>query len=183
MTSDQLFVLPDFTGLSSLVDFKDSLVYDSLVSSTLEGVASNVSLGDTNVAIPGRLLGCVDVYVEANASAYTVDTIKEVYKLMFINDEPPRAIRPNNTFALSKPTFLLEELIGLEEFGCTKRAVFQPHVVNPSSVVYSKKWTCVLDASICLNKYCVHRKTRFSDLSCIPLLLKKGDYMMVHINL
>ena len=37
------------------------------VSSTLEGVASNVSLGDTNVAIPGRLLGCVDLYIEANA--------------------------------------------------------------------------------------------------------------------
>ena len=37
MASDQLFVEPDFTELSSLVDFKDSLVYDSLVSSTLGG--------------------------------------------------------------------------------------------------------------------------------------------------
>ena len=93
-------------------------------------------MGDTNVAILGRLLGCV----EANASAYTVDTIKEGYKLMFINYEPPpRAIRPNNKFTLNKPTLLWEELIRLEELGCTKRAFFQPHVVNPSSVVYSKK--------------------------------------------
>ena len=54
-----------------------------------------------------------------------------------------------------------------------KMGVFvQPHVVNPSSVVYSNKWACVLDASICLNKYCVHRKTRLSDLSCIPLLYR-----------
>ena len=69
LTSDQLFVEPDFTELSFLVDvdFNGSKVDDSLVSSTLEGVASNVSLGDTNVAIPGRLLGCVDIYIEANA--------------------------------------------------------------------------------------------------------------------
>ena len=47
---------------------------DSLVSSTLEGVDSNVSLGDTN---------------EANASQYIVDTINEGYKLVFIDNAPP----------------------------------------------------------------------------------------------
>ena len=134
--------------------------------------------GGSRVPRPGSEdpIGVSENYVEANASAYTVDTIKEGYKLMFINDEPPhRAIRPNKTFALNKPTFLLEELIGLEELGCTKRAVFQPHVVNPCSVVYSKKWRCVLDASICLNKYCVYRKTRLSNFSVIPPLPKRGD--------
>ena len=72
---------------------------------------------------------------------------------MFINDEPPpRAIRPNNASAFSKPTFLWEELLRLEELGCTKRVAYQPHVVNPCSVVYLKKWRCVFDAIICLNK-------------------------------
>ena len=68
---------------------------------------------DTNVAIPVESL-----VVLMFMSAYTVDTIKEGYKLMFINDEPPpRAIRPNNKFTLNKPTLLWQELIRLEELG------------------------------------------------------------------
>ena len=59
------------------------------------------------------------------------------------NEPPPRDIRPNNKSDLSKPTFLWEELVRLEELGCTKSVAFQPHIVNPCYVVYSKNWlTC-----------------------------------------
>ena len=78
---------------------------------------------------------------------------------------------------LSKSTFLWEDLVRLESLGCTKRVNFNPHIVNSCSVVHSKKWRCVLDASICLNKYCLRRRTKLADLSSIPLLLRTWDYI------
>ena len=47
------------------------------------------------------------------------------------------------------------------------------------SCVFSKKWRCVLDASIGLNPYCVSRKITLDDLSCIHKVLKQGDFMTV----
>ena len=68
----------------------------------------------------------------------------------------------------------------LESLGCTKRVNSRPHIVNPCSVVYSKKRRCVLDASPLLNPFCVKRKTRLADLSAIPLILREGDVMTVN---
>ena len=96
------------------------------------------------------------------------------------NIPPPKNFRPNNKSALSKPTFLWEELVRLDQLGCTKRVSFRPHIVNPCSVAYSKKCRCVLDASICLNTYCLRRKIRLADLSSIPLLLRKGQFITVN---
>jgi hypothetical protein len=67
---------PDYTNLHSVSYFtympiqnvEQSLVEDSLVSSILESVAANVSLGDTNVAVLGRILGKIEAYLEAGAS-------------------------------------------------------------------------------------------------------------------
>ena len=99
--------------------------------------------------MPGRLLGCVQAYVEAGASEYIIETVKYGYKLVFTdNILPPTYFLQNNKSALSKPTFLWEELVRLEKLGFTKRVNFKPHIVNPCSVVYSKKWRCVLDAFI-----------------------------------
>jgi hypothetical protein len=63
---------------------------------------------------------------------------------------------------------------------CTKRVNSRPHIVNPCSVVYSKKWRCVLYASLLLNPFCVKRKTHLADLSAIPLILREGDFMTVN---
>ena len=127
--------------------------------------------------MPGRLLGRVEAYLEAGASEYVLKTIRYGYKLVFENAPPPRDFRPKNKSTLTKLTFLYEELLRLEQLGCTVRVNSRPHIVNPCSIVYSKKWRCVLDASICLNKYCLKRKTKLSDLSSVPLLLRQGDYM------
>ena len=64
-------------------------IEDYVVVSALEIGASNVSLGDINTAIPGRILGCTDIYFEAGASQYVIDTISEGYKLIFEDDIPP----------------------------------------------------------------------------------------------
>ena len=59
---------PDFVPLA---DFGEFGLHDSpLFESTLESVASQISLGDTNSAVPGRLLGRVEAYLEAGASEY-----------------------------------------------------------------------------------------------------------------
>jgi hypothetical protein len=178
---------PDYTNLHSVSYFtympiqnvEQSLVEDSLVSSILESVAANVSLGDTNVAVLGRILGKIEAYLEAGASEYILDTVRYGYKLVF-TEPPPKDVRPNNRSALAKPDFLWTELLRLESLGCIKRVDYQPHIVNPCSVVFSKKWRCVLDAGQCLNKYCCKRPTKLADLSCIHQLLRQGDYMTVN---
>jgi hypothetical protein len=37
-----------------------------------------------------------------------------------------------------------------------------------------------LDASLFLNTFCNKHKTRLADLSCIPIILREGDYMTVN---
>ena len=54
-----------------------------------------------------------------------------------------------------------------------------PHIVNPVSCVFSKKWRCVLDASIGLNPYCIKRKISLDNLSSIHKEVRQGDYMAV----
>ena len=144
---------PDYTPLCDFVG--DTFCGDdSLIVSTISSVASQASLGGTNTAVPGRLLGRVEAYLEAGTSEYFLETIRYGHKLVFEKDTPPPPpcdFRPKNKSALSRPSFLYDELLHLEQLGCTRRINFRSHIVNPCSVVFSKKWRCVLDASICLS--------------------------------
>ena len=64
------------------------------------------------------MLGCVHAYVEAGESDYIIETVKYSYKLVFIGGvPPPKDYLANNKSALSKPTFLWEELVRLESLG------------------------------------------------------------------
>ena len=60
MAGNQDFVEPDLSILPTLLDFNEGFNVDYLLISS--SVASNVSLGDTNVAVPGRILGRVCLY-------------------------------------------------------------------------------------------------------------------------
>ena len=174
---------PNFVNLLD-IDLEDHAIHvvdKSLLLSTLDSVANQIKLGDTNSAVPGRLLGRVQAYEEAGASEYIKDTVKWGYKLVFIDNKLPTSnFRANNRSALSNPEFLLKELLRLESLGCTKRVNSKPHIVNPCSIVFSKKWRCVLDASLHLNTFCLKRKTRLADLSCIPIILREGDFITVN---
>ena len=89
------FEEPDYTALSDIIDIGDDfdhIVDNSLISHSLSSVAANASLGDTNIAVPGRLLGCVLAYVEAGASEYFLDTDKYGYKLVFTDNISPLKI-------------------------------------------------------------------------------------------
>ena len=86
---------PDYTALSDFIEDSDKFVHnvdDSVISHTLFSVTANNSLGDTNIAVPVRLLGCVQAYVETGASDYIIETVTHSYKIVFIGDVPPLKI-------------------------------------------------------------------------------------------
>jgi hypothetical protein len=72
---------PNFENLLDSVNVID----ESLFIESLGSVANQVKLGDTNTAVPGRLLGRVEAYEEAGASEYIKETVKWGYKLVFID--------------------------------------------------------------------------------------------------
>ena len=176
---------PNYEGLCNLGSLDSNLkninLESSIVEQSLADVAALVSLGDTNIAVPGRIKGKLDAYEEAGASDYVLNTVRDGYKLVFLDDEfPPSDFRENNSSALRQRDFLFEELQRLENLGCLRRVNSRPHIVNPCSVVYSRKLRCVLDASQHLNKFCVRRRTVLADLSKLPDLLREGDFMTVN---
>ena len=95
-------------------------------------MAALISLGDTNISVPGRIKGKLKAYEEAGASEYVLNTVREGYKLVYENDEfPPSDFRENNSSALAKNDFLYEELLRLESLGCIRHVQSRPHIVNP----------------------------------------------------
>ena len=163
-------------------DFTESVFVDDL--QIVDPAFQSSKLGDTCTGVPGRLLRKSQSYIEVHASQYIIDTVNEGYKLLFVAETPPppkkkKFYKKNNQSALLKADFVYAEFLRLEQLGCIKRVDYIPHVVNPMSCVFSKKWRCVLDASIGLNPYCKKRKITLDDLSCIHKIVKKGDFMTV----
>ena len=88
-------------GLSKLGTFNSDLLISNLESSVIEqslsDVAALISLGDTNISVPGRIKGKLEAYEEADASDYVLNTVREGYKLVFKSNEfPPSDFRENN---------------------------------------------------------------------------------------
>jgi hypothetical protein len=77
---------PDFSGIAMFdnIEIKWGIIEDSVFTSALEIVASNISLGDTNTAIPGRILGCLDIYEEENASQYVWSNVLSTLPKMLV---------------------------------------------------------------------------------------------------
>ena len=185
MADSEFNLEPNYVNLANLGSFHSDQITSNLESSviiqSLSEVAALVSLGDTNIAVPGRILGKLSAYEEAGASDYVLDTVREGYKLVFIDNKfPPPDFKDNNKSALCQNEFLYDELLRLERLGCLRRVKSRPHIVNPCSVVFSRKLRCVLDASQHLNKFCVRRRTSLADLSRLPDLIREGDYMTVN---
>ena len=131
----------------------------------------------TDLRVPGRVRGHHEFYKQIGADDYITNLVENGYRLVF-DKEPPMSFTPNNKSALMKKDFMYDELLRLETLGCIRRVSEQPHIVLPLSVVFSKKWRLVVDASRALNPYCTKRKVRLEDLSHIPFVLRKNDYMV-----
>ena len=57
------------------------------------------------------------------------------------------------------------------------RVYSQPYVTLPLSVVFSKKFRLVVDASRALNPYLKNRKIKLENLDIAEQLLQEGDWM------
>ena len=143
-------------------------------SGLLDNNNSNLA---TDSRVAGRLKGRHQVYEDLGADQYIIEVVKNGYKLVF-DEIPPKSFTRNNKSALLKMDFVYDELQRLEKLGCISRVEQQPHIVMPLSVVYSKKWRLVVDASRTLNPYCSKRKMKLEDLSHVPFVVRKNDYMV-----
>ena len=113
MAKSEYEIEPNYVGLSNLGSFSSEQITSNLESSVIEqslsDVAALVSLGDTNIAVPGRILGKLGAYEEAGASDYVLDTVMEGYKLVFVKDKfPPSDYRENNSSALLQMIFFMK---------------------------------------------------------------------------
>ena len=68
------------------------------------------------------------------------------------------------------------EVARLEALGCVKRVAYQPYLVLPLSVVFSRKLRLVVDASRGLNPYLLDRKVKLEDLGTAEEVLEEGDW-------
>ncbi len=112
MADSEFEVEPNYVNLANLGSFNSEQITSplecSVVEQSLSEVAALVSLGDTNIAVPGRILGKLSAYEEAGASDYVLDTVREGYKLVFVNDVfPPSDYKDNNKSALSQNDFCI----------------------------------------------------------------------------
>ena len=86
MAKSEYEIEPNYVGLSNLGSFSSEQITSNLESSVIEqslsDVAALVSLGDTNIAVPGRILGKLSAYEEAGASDYVLNTDREGYELV-----------------------------------------------------------------------------------------------------
>ena len=149
-----------------------------LMNEAVKGEEIDVNLA-TDCRVPGRIKGRHHVYEQVRADPYIVNLVEKGYRLEF-DEEPPPSFTKNNKSALNKKDFVFKELLRLEQLGCIERVVEQPRVVLPLSAVFSKKWRLVVDASRTLNPYCTRRKIMLEDLSHVPLVIRKGDFMVVN---
>ena len=106
MAKSEYEIEPNYVGLSNLGSFSSEQITSNLESSVIEqslsDVAALVSLGDTNIVVPGRILGKLSAYEEAGASDYVLNTVREGYKLVFVDN-----VFPPSDFRESKMIFFL----------------------------------------------------------------------------
>ena len=132
----------------------------------------------TDSRVPGRI-GNPEFYDfwknELKASDFILDTVKNGYKFPF-KEAPPPSFTKNNKSFFENRTFAYEELLRLESLGCISRVSERPFITLPLSVVFSKKFSLVVDASRHLNPYLEDRKVKLEDLNVSEQLMMQGDY-------
>lgn len=132
----------------------------------------------TDSRVPGRI-GRPEFYDfwknDLQASDFILGTIKHGYQFPF-SSIPPSSYCKNNKSFLEHRDFAYNELLRLESLGCIRRVSEQPYLTLPLSVVYSKKYRLVVDASRHLNPYLQDRKIKLEDLNVNDQLMQQGDF-------
>ena len=98
------------------------------------------------------------------------------YEIPFTQVPTKMLSAKNNKSCFNNLAFAREELQRQVKCGILSEVSYRPHIVNPISCVFTNKWRLVVDCRL-LNPYVAKRKIKLEDLSCVPAMVSKGDYM------
>ena len=134
----------------------------------------------TDVRVPGRISDpkYYDFWENTlKANKFCLGIVKYGYKFPLISI-PPKSYCRNNASFFKHRSFAYEELLRLEKLGCISSVKERPEVILPLSVVFSKKYRLVVDASRHLNPYMQDRKIKLETLEVCEDSIKEGDFQM-----
>ena len=98
------------------------------------------------------------------------------YEIPFIQVPTKPLFAKNNQSCINNLAFAREELQRQVKAGILSEVSDRPYIVNPISCVFTNKWRLVVDCRL-LNPYVTKRKIKLEDLSCVPAIVSKNDYM------
>ena len=98
------------------------------------------------------------------------------YKIPFTKVPTKMLSAKNNKSCYNNIDFVREELQRQVKCGIISEVSYRPHIVNPISCVFTNKWRLIVDCTL-LNPYVAKHKIKLEDLSCVPAMVSKGDYM------
>ena len=102
--------------------------------------------------------------------------VKNGYTPPFFKEPTRNVHTKNNKSALMNQEFLESEILEFLRKGIISEVLEAPHIINPLSVVYSKKWRCVFDCRL-INSSCEKRSVQLEDLRYVPNLIEKDDFI------
>ena len=133
----------------------------------------------TNISVPGSISKPQFRSFWKNVlkpSKEVMNIVENGYKLPF-ETTPPPSFEKNNASARRETSFVKAEVKRLLQLGCIEEVSEKPYIVNPLSVVFSKKLRLVVDSSRCINPYLRKMRVRLQDLREIPSVIHQGDWM------
>ena len=98
------------------------------------------------------------------------------YEIQFTQVPTKMLFAKNDKSCFDNLAFAREELQRQVKCGILSEVSFRPHIMNPILCVFTNKWRLVVDCRL-LNPYVAKRKIKLEDLSCVPAMVSKGDYM------
>ena len=133
----------------------------------------------TNISVPGSISNPQFRNYWKNVlkpSKLVMDIVENGYKLPF-EETPPPSFEKNNASARRETSFVRAEVKRLLQLGCIEEVSEKPYIVNPLSVVFSKKLRLVVDSSRCINSFLRRMRVKLQDLREIPSVIHQGDWM------
>ena len=85
------------------------------------------------IRIRGRLAKCISEWEGINARGFTLEVIREGYKIPFVSLPPPKH-SDNNLSAIKEKDFVSEAVLDLLKMNCIEELDEAPDIVNPLSV-------------------------------------------------
>ena len=98
------------------------------------------------------------------------------YEIPFTQAPTKFLLAKNNKSCLNNLQFVREELKRQVNAGILSEVPYKPKIIYSIYCIFTNKWRLVVDCRL-LNPYVVKRKIKLEDLSCVPSIVSKNDFM------